>query len=78
MQTSCYLTWQGTSKKSPEKMVSTKLSKACLRAYADKYASGQSDQGLHFPLTESLANRECINGDKIPQRYFVHVHDMNL
>ena len=27
-------------------------------------ASVQSDQGLHCPLTESMATRECKNGDK--------------
>ena len=46
--------------------------KTCLRAYADgegpdQPALQQSDQGLHFPLMESLGTTECIIGKKRPE-----------
>ena len=30
------------------------------------FASVQSDQGLRFPLTESLDTIECISGEQVP------------
>ena len=42
-------------------------------------ASAQSDQGLHYPLTESLDSTGCMNGEQRLGRYFVHAqHDLNL
>ena len=38
-------------------------------------ASGQSDQDLRFPLTESLDTTECINGEQIPDWDFANVWD---
>ena len=37
--------------------------KACQRAYAD---SESPDQGLHYPLTESLDTTECMNVEHRP------------
>ena len=33
----------------------------------------QSDQDLHFSLTESRDTIECINGQQIPGGHFAHV-----
>ena len=33
------------------------------------------NQGLHYPLTESLDTTECINGEQRPGWYFAHVQD---
>ena len=42
-------------------------------------ASTQSDQGLHYQLTESLDITECINGEQKAGWYFAHVQDdLNL
>ena len=38
-------------------------------------ASMQSDQGLHYLLTESLDTTECMNGEQIPSWYFQHEQD---
>ena len=39
----------------------------------------ESDQGLQSPLAESLASKECVNGEQTPRRYFAHVlDDLNL
>ena len=35
----------------------------------------QSDQGLHYLLTESLDITECMNGEGKPRQYFAHVLD---
>ena len=46
-----------------------------VRAYADsespdqtgnQTANAQSNQGLHYPLTESLDTTECMNGEQKP------------
>ena len=39
----------------------------------------QTDQGLHYLLTESLDTIECINREQRPGQYFVHAKDdLNL
>ena len=38
------------------------------------HAHAQSDQGLHCPLTESLATIEGMNGQR-PRQYFAHAQD---
>ena len=35
-----------------------------------EFADAQSDRGLHYPLPESLATTECMNGEQRPWRYF--------
>ena len=35
----------------------------------------QSDQGLHYLLTESLDTKECLNGEQKPDWYFAHAQD---
>ena len=41
------------------------------------WVSGQSNQGLHCPLKESLDTEKCKNEE--PGRYFAHVQDgLNL
>ena len=41
--------------------------------------SVQSNQDLHYLLTESLYTAECMSGEQKPEWYFVHVHDdLNL
>ena len=45
------------------------------------WESTQSDQGLYFPLTESLDTKKCMNGKRKEELrwYFVHVQDdLNL
>ena len=43
------------------------------------WASIQSDQGLHCPLTESLDTTECISGEQRSGLYFTHSQDdLNL
>ena len=37
--------------------------------------AAQSDQGLCFPLTESLDTIECINGQQMPGWDFAHAWD---
>ena len=42
------------------------------------YASAQSDQGLHCPLTELLNTTEYVNGEQMPGCYFAHAQaDLN-
>ena len=42
-------------------------------------ASTQSDQGIHYLLTESLDTTECLSGWQRPGSYFAHAQDdLNL
>ena len=58
--------------------------KTWLRAYADSDDPDherivQSDQGRHYPRTESLATTDCMNGEQKPVWYIANTQDgLNL
>ena len=42
-------------------------------------AYAQSDQGIHFPLTELLDTTECMNGEQMLECHFEHAQgDVNM
>ena len=55
----------------------TRRAKTSLQAYVDNEdprsacASAHSDQGIHYPIIESLDTTECMKGEQRPGCYYV-------